>query len=48
MKAIVIAVPDSDPEDCADFVAYVANQLREGYTSGHVDSENYWSIEEMT
>lgn len=47
-KAIVIAVPDGDPEDYADFVAYVATQLRDGLTSGHVDKENYWSIEEAS
>jgi hypothetical protein len=48
MKAVVIAVPDGDPEDYANFVAYVASQLAEGHTSGHVNSETYWSIEEAT
>ena len=47
MKAIVIAVPDGEPEDFANYVAYVANQLEEGFTSGHVNSETYWSIEDM-
>lgn len=46
MKAIVIAVPDGDPEEYANYVAYVASELAEGATSGQVNDENYWSIED--
>lgn len=47
VRAIVIAIPDEgDPEDFADFVKYVGSQLDEGFTSGHVNSEQYWSIED--
>lgn len=46
MKAIVIAVPDGDPEDFETVVAYVASQLAVGKTSGRINADTYWSIEE--
>jgi hypothetical protein len=42
----VIEVPAGDPEEYATRVAQVATQLREGFTSGHVDAETHWTIED--
>lgn len=39
-------VSDDDAEDVAEYVDHVALQVREGYVSGHVDSQHHWTFEE--
>lgn len=41
---ICIRVPDEG--DCANYVKHVASQIENGMTSGHVDAETHWSIED--
>lgn len=36
---------DGDTEDVADYVAFVAEQIREGYTSGILSPERNWDSE---
>lgn len=49
MRVICIAIPDEgDLEEHSDFVKYVALQMEEGFTSGHVNSDHYWSVEEAS
>lgn len=48
MTRIVITIPQGDElEDNSDYVNVVANQVREGYTSGHWDAEHHWTTEEV-
>lgn len=43
---ITITVPDDmDTEEVADYTLFVSQQIREGFTSGHVAPEHYWESE---
>jgi hypothetical protein len=46
MATITIHVP-GDGDTVAEYVEYVAGQLREGFTSGHVDAETHWDSESI-
>lgn len=41
---IFIEVPEERAEE---YVNHVADQIGNGFTSGHVDSETYWTSEEL-
>lgn len=46
MATVTITVPDHQRVgDVADYVEDVAQQIRLGYTSGHVDPERHWTSE---
>ena len=45
-RRIVITIPDDvDVSDESYYVEAVAEQLEQGYLSGHVDVEHHWTIE---
>ena len=35
----------SNSTDPYDFICHIANQIDDGFTSGHVDCETHWEIE---
>ena len=46
---IRIYVPDEDDAAArADYVHYVAEQIEDGYASGHVDAKRHWTATEYT
>ena len=48
-RRIVITIPDhGELEEHADFVEHVAEQLSQGFTSGHWTSERHWDVTEGT
>lgn len=47
MAVIAIRVPDfEEADEVTDIVRHVADQMDQGFTSGHINRETYWSIEE--
>jgi hypothetical protein len=46
MARVIITVPDhARVADVADYVETVADQIDNGYLSGHVDAETHWTSE---
>lgn len=46
-RRIVITVPEHEKlEEQAEFVHHVADQIEEGFTSGHWTSERHWDVAE--
>lgn len=46
--AIVITVhlsEHADEHDAAEYLRYIAGQVEEDFTSGHVDRDTHWSSE---
>lgn len=43
---VIITVPDSDDleESALPYVEEVAQQIAQGFTSGHVDRDHHWRI----
>lgn len=48
-RRIIVTLPDykdeGDDSRDADYIRYVAEQVEEGYNSGHVDVDHHWRIE---
>lgn len=43
---VVITVPDGFYDhETADYMRYAADQMEEGYVSGHVNPDQHWVIE---
>lgn len=40
-----IMINVSEDRDVTEYVEYVAAQIEDGYTSGHVDRETHWEME---
>lgn len=46
MKQIIITVPDDmEPDRIVEYVQQVADQIDEGYLSGHVGVDHHWTSE---
>lgn len=46
---LVITFPGTDYSDgVAEYVHFVADQIEDGYVSGHVDADRHWALEETS
>lgn len=47
MARITIHADCADADSLAEYVAFVATQIRDGYTSGHVDADRHWDGDDI-